>query len=93
MSEQIVYVTARGNEPLATPTDIAKGLLEHSPYVTRVEQPHWHEEALTMQVTVDAKDKHSAIGIVEGALAQGTASVWTQFVVSGQPRANAPTQR
>ncbi len=90
MPEQIVYLTARGPEPLAAPTDIAAMRLRRSARVISVEAPEWHERALTMAVKVEASSLAEAVGLASGALAQGTMSVWRQFAVSDRPLTESP---
>lgn len=91
MSEQTIYVTARGEQPLAAPTDIVKMRLERCPSVTSVEPAAWHQRALVMTVRIDADSTAMARGIVDGAIAQATKEVWEQFVVTDRKLAETPT--
>jgi len=90
MAEQAIYVTARGEQPLAALTDIVKMRLERCPSVMSVEPAAWHERALVMTVRVDADSTAMALGIVNGALAHAAKSVWEQFVVTARKLAETP---
>jgi hypothetical protein len=90
MTEQTIYITARGEQPLAAPTDIVRMHMQRCPYVMSVESAAWHERALMMTVRVNADSMVVARGIVESAIAQATTSVWRQFVVTAEKLLETP---
>lgn len=93
MPRHTVYVVARGEDAVAAPFDIVTRILAREPAVVVAGEPRWKGRALTMEVVADARDRGSARGIVEGAVARHGADVYRRFAFSIVPLDSTPSLR